>query len=94
MAFRGTFKVQNLKNGDKVKVGVSHNNLSPAPSQPHGPAQYLIIGDAEYLLTKSGSKHKFFGEPSWNGFNNKTVDVEGVFVGNTIIVSSIVKVDD
>lgn len=92
MAFRGTFKVKNLKTGDKVTVGVRHNNLGPAPSQPSGPAQYLIIGDAEYLLTKAGSTHKFFGEPSWNGFNNKTVDVEGVFVGGTIIVSSITKV--
>jgi len=92
MAFRGTFKVKNLKSGDKVTVGVRHNNLGPAPSQPSGPAQYLIIDNVEYLLTKSGSTHKFFGEPSWNGFNNKTVDVEGVFVGGTIIVSSITKV--
>lgn len=93
MTFRGTFKVKNLNAGDKVKVGPSHNNLSPSPSQPSGPAQYLIIGDTEYLITKAGSKHKFFGEPSWNGFNNKTVDVEGVFVGQVIIVSSITKVD-
>jgi hypothetical protein len=92
MAFRGTFKIKNPKTGSKVKVGTSHNNLSPAPSQPSGPAQYLIINNTEYLITKSGSQHKFFGEPSWNGFNNKTVDVEGVFVGNMIMVSSITKV--
>ena len=93
MAFRGTFKIKNLNAGDKVKVGLSHNNLSPQPHQPSGPAQYLIIDNVEYLISKAGSKHKFFGEPSWNGFNNKTVDVEGVFVGQVIIVSSITKVD-
>lgn len=93
MTIRGTFKTKNLNAGDKVKVGPSRNNLFPQSSQPSGPAQYLIIGDVEYLLTKAGSKHKFFGEPSWNGFNNKTVDVEGVFVGQIIIVSSITKVD-
>ena len=93
MTFRGLFKIKNLNAGDKIKVGPSHNNLSPPPSPPSGPAQYLIIDDIEYLITKAGSKHKFFGEPSWNGFNNKTVDVEGVFVGQVIIVSSITKVD-
>jgi len=93
MTFRGLFKVKNLNAGDKVKVGSSHNNLSPEPPQPHGPAQYLTIDNIDYLITKAGSKHKFFGEPSWNGFNNKTVDVEGTFVGQVIIVSSITKVD-
>jgi hypothetical protein len=92
MTFRGTFKVKNLNAGDQIKVGLSHNNLSPPPSQHSGPAQYLIIDNVEYLISKSGSKHKFFGEPSWNGFNNKIVDVEGVFVGQVIIISSIVKV--
>jgi hypothetical protein len=93
MTFRGIFKVKNLNAGDEVKVGTSHNNLSAPPSQPSGPAQYLVVDNVEYLLTKAGSKHKFFGEPSWNGFNNKTVDVEGVFVGQIIVVSSITKVD-
>ena len=93
MAFRGEFKVKNLKSGDKVKVGPSHNNLFPDTGGPHsGPAQYLIIDNIDYLICKSGSRHKFFADPSLNGFNNKTVDVEGVFVGQIIIISSIEKV--
>lgn len=92
MAFRGSFKLKNLKVGDQVKVGQSHNNLSPQPSPPSGPAQYLTINGIDYLITKAGSKHKFFGEPSWNKFNNKTVDVEGVFVGQIIVASSITQV--
>jgi hypothetical protein len=92
MSFRGTFKVKNLNAGDRIQVGLSHNNLSSPPPQPSGPAQYLIIDNIEYLISKPGSKHKFFGEPSWNGFNNKLVDVDGTFVGATIITSTIVKV--
>lgn len=92
MTFRGTFKVKNLNAGDKVTVGSSHNNVSTPPSHPSGPAQYLIIDNIEYLISKPGSRHKFFGEPSWNGFNNKVVDVDGTFIGATIITSSIVKV--
>ena len=91
MAFRGTFKVKNLNAGDKIKFGPSHNNLFDPP-HASGPAQYLTIDNVDYLITKYGSKHKFFGEPSWNGFNNKTVDAEGVFVGQLIIISSIEKV--
>jgi len=91
MAFRGTFKTKNLNAGDKIKVGTNHNDLSPPP-QSSGPAQYLTINNVDYLIAKAGSRHKFFAEPSWNGFNNKLVDVEGTFVGFVIIVTSIVKV--
>lgn len=90
MAFRGTFKVKNLNASDHIKIAATHNNLSSPQSS--GPVQYLIIDNIEYLLCKPGSTHKFFADPSWNGFNNKTVDVEGVFVGQTIVVSSITKV--
>lgn len=91
MAFRGTFKVKNLKAGDKVKVGSARSNLS-SPPKSSGPSQYLIVNGIEYLLTKSGSTHQFFAEPSWNKFNNKTVDVEGTFVGQLLFVSSISQV--
>lgn len=91
MTFRGTFKVKNLNAGDSIKVGVSRSNLSSSPDK-NGPAQYLIVDGVDYLICKAGSKHKFFAEPSWNAFNNKVVDVEGVFVGQTIVVTSITKV--
>lgn len=91
MSFRGTFKIKNLRSGDKITVGPRRNNVSPYEA-PSGPAQYLTVNGIDYLIRKSGSTHRFFANPSFNKYNNKLVDVEGVFVGQVIIISSIVQV--
>ncbi len=89
MLYQGVFSHRNLHTGEKVKDDGSHNNFHPGPGN-HPPVQIITIDGIDYFVKMAGGN--WCNDNRLNQFNNKTVIVEGSFVGAVMFITSITKV--
>lgn len=89
MTFQGVFSHRNFHANEKIQDGVRYNSLRPGRGN-HPPVQIITIDGAEYFIRNVTGN--FCNDASLNQFSNKTVNVEGNFVGNILMITSISKV--
>ncbi len=89
MAFQAFFSHRNLRAGEKIQDGPNRSQFHPGPGN-HPPVQILTVDGKEYFIKYLGGN--FSNDNRLNQFNNKTVLVEGTFVGPICYVTSITKV--
>ncbi len=88
MTYRGVFSHKVLHGSEKIEDR-GHNNIHPGPNN-HPPYQIITIDGNEYFVKYVGGNYS--NDARLNQFNNKTVDVEGTFIGSVMLITSIVKV--
>jgi hypothetical protein len=88
MSFQGVFSHRVLKGSEKIQ-DKDHSNAHPGPGN-HPPVQILTVNGVEYFVKYLGGNYS--NDNRLNQFNNKTVLVEGTFVGPICYITSITKV--
>lgn len=89
MSFKGTLKRKNRKANEKISSTTKRNNIDRKPHNNAGQAQILTINNIDYPVHLSDGD--LANDSRLNQFNNKDAEIEGVFVGPLLIISSIKK---
>jgi len=89
MTFQGTFGHRTLHGSEKIHDDNGHSGLHPGPGN-HPPHQIITVNGVDYFVKQAGGN--FSNDARLNQFNNKTVNVDGTFIGGVLFITSISKV--
>lgn len=88
MSFQGTFSRRNLHGSEKIQ-DKDHSSVHGKPNN-HPPHQIITVNGSDYFVRLAAGN--FSNDNHLNQFNNKTVQVDGTFIGPVFLITSIVKV--
>lgn len=88
MTFQGTFSRRNLHGSEKIQDDAGHSGIHKPRNHP--PHQIITVNGNDYFVRKADGN--FSDDARLNQFNNKTVQVDGTFIGPVFLITSIVKV--
>lgn len=89
MSFQGVFSRRALHGAEKIHDGTGRTHIHSGPGN-HPPHQVITVNGIDYFVKQAGGN--FSNDPKLNQFNNKTVNVDGTFIGGVLFITSITKV--